>query len=129
MPGKKDLQNVSNSQKECGLGEQKPTGMDLWSFTTVILTSEGNIMKYQGTSKFTLLRNFPLVPEKPINHNMHFRQCLLPSILEHVYKHTLEIWCVLGVGSKSNSKTSTTSQLASPTLIYLQLNCRVTVKF
>lgn len=57
MPGKKDLQNVSNSQEECGLGEQKPTGMDLWSFTAVTLTSKGHIMKSQGTSKFTLLRN------------------------------------------------------------------------
>lgn len=57
MPGKKDLQNVSNSQEECGLGEQKPTGMDLWSFIAVTLTSKGHIMKSQGTSKFTLLRN------------------------------------------------------------------------
>lgn len=57
MPGKKDLQNVSSSQEECGLGEQKPTGINLWSFTAVILTSEGNITKHQSTSKFTLLRN------------------------------------------------------------------------
>lgn len=57
MPGKKDLQNVSNSQEECGVGEKRPTGMDLWSFTAAILTSDGNISKYQSTSNFTLLRN------------------------------------------------------------------------
>lgn len=98
MPGKKDLQNVSNSQEECGLGEKKPAGMDLYSFTAVIPASEGNITKcpsshYSGIS---------LVPDKLIN-NMHFIQCLLPNVPEHVYKHTLEIWCILGVMSKSNS--------------------------
>lgn len=42
MPGKKDLQNVINSKGECGLAEQKPTGMSLWSVTAVIPTNEGN---------------------------------------------------------------------------------------
>lgn len=121
MPGKKDLQNISNSQEKRGLGEQKPTGMDLWSFTAVTLTSEGNTtnLKALPSSHYS---GIPLVTDKLINHNMHFIQCLLPSIPEHMYKHTLEIWCIIGVLSKPNSKPSTTPQLASQTLSYLLLN-------
>lgn len=119
MPGKKDLKNVSNSQEECGLGEQKPTGMDLWSFTAVILTSEGNTMKYQDTSKFTLLRNSTSTRKIIITCTSYSAYC--QAFLD-VYKHTLEIWCILGVVSKSNSKTSSTPQLAFETLIYLLLN-------
>lgn len=82
VPGKKDLQNVSNSQEECGLGEQTPAGMDLWSLTAVILTSEGNIMKYKALPS-SHCSGIPLVTDKPVNHDMHFIQCLLPSIPEH----------------------------------------------